>query len=214
VASIYVRNNFKYSSDGIRRLALLIQASLQARGWSERELARYSGITSPTASRYAKGRLKNPQTDILMAIAPFVYKAIEFPESDKVKYDQSEVYQKWEELALIATDDFEKGLKRSNGEMRDFAQMLDRAMKLNGIDQEYLEYEFEQRIQKGAFTSIERLRQIQKGEELPDFQERRILYVIVDPQRIAYSHDDWVDSQLKNPANDDLRDHDHTVSQN
>ena len=59
-----------YTRDGVQRLASVIKASLNARGWSSNELGRQANISSPTAARYSGGTVVRPQDEILKAIAP------------------------------------------------------------------------------------------------------------------------------------------------
>jgi len=104
---IYEETNdsFSYTPEGIARLSMLIKASLSARKWTARELARNSGITSPTASKYLRGSVKKPQESVMKAIAPFIYKPISFTKTG-VEIDTDSVLHSWKELALIATNKY------------------------------------------------------------------------------------------------------------
>lgn len=193
-----------YTRDGVQRLASVIKASLNARGWSSNELGRQANISSPTAARYSSGTVVRPQDEILKAIAPYVYRLIAF-KGNCIEIDTNATYEgNWQELAKVATDAFKPSIVKNRGANMDFAEMIEYAMREKNISQQELEISLKRKIDAGAFITLDRLREIQKGEgEKPLHSERMYISVILDQWKEMFSYEEWI-GESENPIDNSL----------
>jgi transcriptional regulator with XRE-family HTH domain len=98
----------KYTVEGITRLAFTIKASMKLRGWSERKLASHAGVSHVTVNKYVRANIHEPQSDILKALAPYIYKVSSI-DQDRIEIFSDETYdQDWQSLEKIATAEFSK----------------------------------------------------------------------------------------------------------
>ncbi|HAX75756.1 MAG TPA: hypothetical protein DCY88_07955 [Cyanobacteria bacterium UBA11372] len=98
---------FNYTEQGIKRLSLVLQATIKYNNWSEREMARRAGISPGTANRYIKGRVCEPQDKIIKALAPHTHRVLRIDiKSHVVDIDPDTTYSDWTQLAKLATDEF------------------------------------------------------------------------------------------------------------
>ena len=96
----------KYTVEGITRLAFTIKASMKLRGWSERKLAVNAGVSHVTVNKYVRANIHEPQSDILKAIAPYIYKVSSI-DQEKIEIYSDETYdQDWQSLEKLATAEF------------------------------------------------------------------------------------------------------------
>ncbi len=96
----------KYTVEGISRLAFTIKASMKMHGWSERKLAAQAGVSHVTVNKYVRGNIHEPQTEILKALAPFIYK-VSAIDLDNIEIFADETYDdNWQALEKLATADF------------------------------------------------------------------------------------------------------------
>jgi transcriptional regulator with XRE-family HTH domain len=96
----------KYTVEGISRLAFTIKASMKLRGWSERKLAVNSGISHVTVNKYVRANIHEPQSDILKALAPYIYK-VSAINHEQIEIDSDETYNDdWQSLEKLATAEF------------------------------------------------------------------------------------------------------------
>jgi len=199
---------FEYTPEGLSRISVLIEATLDHRDWSVRKLAKEAkNIVASTIIRYINAETSPPDEKI-KAIAPFIYKAVRFIGNDSVEIDPTQTYQKWEELASIGTDNCNVPIDKPTMK---FSEMVRLAMQANNISQEHLELEAQKMIDAQAtFMSLERLREIQLGlGEIPMESERRVFYVIIDPKRRVYTDNQWLGQK---PAIKELRDNGNHVN--
>jgi hypothetical protein len=113
-----------YTSQGIERIAKVIQATLRVRGWTERELTRAIqdraknlqdpslSLSAGTVNRYASlpPVVKRPEDRPLIAIAPFIFRVVRI-DGDRVDLDTSCTYEdNWRDFARIGTEDYSASL--------------------------------------------------------------------------------------------------------
>jgi transcriptional regulator with XRE-family HTH domain len=196
-----------YTAAGIERLQAVIRATLAINSWSTRQLAKRAGISHVTVAKYANGSLREPQEDILKALAPYIYRATFSQNNIEIA---SKTYQDdWEALCTIATDEFcsgSQGFPDQEGAMSDIARMIRECVNFRNLSQQEVEAQLhEMQKAKTAKMSVERLRQIQSGEHsaLSD-DEVRIIRVLVDPFEDSgiYRESEWLEAaglREKNP---------------
>lgn len=96
----------KYTVEGITRLSFTIKASMKLRGWSERKLASHAGVSHVTVNKYVRANIHEPQSDILKALAPYIYKVSSI-DQERIEIYSDETYdQDWQSLEKIATAEF------------------------------------------------------------------------------------------------------------
>ncbi|QSJ14586.1 helix-turn-helix transcriptional regulator [Nostoc sp. UHCC 0702] len=191
----------EYSPEGIKRLSMLIQATLKIRKWSVRKFAETANIAPSTASKYINGKVIKPEEKILKAITPLIYKAFAF--TDKVYVDTNITYSDWLELAHIATKNFKQGCYMT------LEEMIASAMKKNNLSQDQIEIELLKMQEAETVTiDINRFQEIQEGRVRNITEdELRQIRLLVDLEETAYSETEWIlaflESQPKtNPAYD------------
>lgn len=118
--------SFEYTPPGIQRLCKVAQATLKHRGWSGRDLARAvqarlkeinqqridQGLhelkfkaSHGAIARYINGTVREPNDDVISAIAPFMFRVISI-EREHIHLDVSRTYDDWREFARIGTADY------------------------------------------------------------------------------------------------------------
>jgi transcriptional regulator with XRE-family HTH domain len=96
-----------------------------------------------------------------------------------------------------ATPKIQSSLIQGVNRIVKFSEMIREAMLKNGITQDWLE----DRIQKISdtdplFLTVERLREIQRGEgEYPLESERAIIHTVIDPSHKVYSYGAWTGTE-------------------
>lgn len=96
----------KYTVEGISRLAFALKASMKLRGWSERKLAGAAGISHVTVNKYARGNIHEPQSEILKALSPFIFRVVSI-DLENIEIYADETYgEDWQALEKIATSEY------------------------------------------------------------------------------------------------------------
>lgn len=96
----------RYTVEGISRLAFTIKATMKHRGWSERKLASQAGVSHVTVNKYVRANIHEPQSEILKALAHYIYKVSSINQ-DQIEIYADEIYgDDWQALEKIATADY------------------------------------------------------------------------------------------------------------
>ena len=186
---------FNYTEQGIRRLSLVLQASIKYNNWSEREMARRAGISHGTANRYIKGRVYAPQNEIIKALAPHTHKVLRIDtKSHIIDIDPDTTYSDWTQLAKLATDEFIPEDESLNKFMS-IVSKIKECMRRQNISQVEIENRLvEMQNNKTARMSLSRLREIQEQPTSITDDELRIIRNLVDPYENFFSEADWLRS--------------------
>ncbi|MBD2570021.1 helix-turn-helix domain-containing protein [Anabaena lutea] len=188
--------HFNYTAEGIKRLSILIQATLKARKWSLRTFAKQADIAPSTASKYINAKITKPEDKILKAIAPLIYKPVSF--ADKIYIDKNSTYSDWTELAYVATKDF------FQENIMNLQEIIESTITKNNLSESDIETELLSMVQnKTASMTINRFMQIQKGlvNDVTE-DELRQIRVLLDIDEEAHTESEWIMAFLeqKNPS--------------